>query len=310
MDITIFAIGKNDEILIRSWLDHLAEIPQIKNLHFTDTGSTDNTVEIIKEYKRKTENLNICLKQKEFTNFEELRNFSLNDCKKEFESEWMMFLDTDEFFNCNAVEGFQKLEEKEQKSWLDDFNQVQFYHVKFFDFDTIYFRKHPAKTSKVGGKIFYSHDKATMKLCRPESIGPFKNTLHELPTFEGNEIEFSLLGKRMVKETELEKDFFCIHYDLAKLQQQARVNKTSVQYEIGKKRLVYRKLKAAEVNGKMYSPEWAKTADKDDIIQLGVDHFIECLSQHTFIETDKLTFIPAKLHCQAIKDQFFSKIKA
>ncbi len=99
MKLTIGMIVKNEE----KWLDKcLSAIkPVLDNvdseLIITDTGSTDRTVEIAKEYTDKVLYFDWC------DDFSAARNTALDIAK----GEWFMFLDADEIFeDCSGIIDF------------------------------------------------------------------------------------------------------------------------------------------------------------------------------------------------------------
>lgn len=74
-------------------------LPIIDSLCICDTGSTDNTIELI-EIFAKENNLAYKVLQEPFQNFEYNRNFSLNGCSGM--SDYILFLDADMIFNIGA----------------------------------------------------------------------------------------------------------------------------------------------------------------------------------------------------------------
>ncbi|ACT04364.1 glycosyltransferase family 2 protein [Paenibacillus sp. JDR-2] len=86
MKISACLITKNEEANIRRCIDSFKEI--VNEIILVDTGSTDNTVEIAKELGAKVFFF-------EWNNsFADARNYALDQAS----SEWIVFLDADEFF--------------------------------------------------------------------------------------------------------------------------------------------------------------------------------------------------------------------
>jgi glycosyltransferase involved in cell wall biosynthesis len=50
MKIQTATICKNEEDIVRPWLETLLDLPQIAKIIICDTGSTDRTIEYIKSY--------------------------------------------------------------------------------------------------------------------------------------------------------------------------------------------------------------------------------------------------------------------
>jgi len=306
MDITACAIVKNEEALLNPWIEHILNLPQFKEVVIVDTGSTDRSVEIVDEWINNKRPVH--LHHFEWNNsFAEARNYCLNKAK-DHGSEWCMMFDIDEFFNANAELSFAALEEMIAGGSITA-DVIQFLHVKYYKFDQMYFRTPPNKTTYKDGWIHYSDDKATMRLFKKNCIIKFGSDLHEYPIYMSDtKTELFSLGKTTkIREQLLYMDFFMIHYDLAKLYLQAERNETSLDFEIGNKRLVYRKIKAAETNGKNYTPSWANHIDpesdlgKRSIEQLGEDQYIQSIKVdgHIFPVLEANTY---DINCKSLKD--------
>jgi len=88
--ICLSMIVKNESKIICRFLDSIKSI--VDYACICDTGSTDNTVDVIKQYF-KTNNMKGKVITKEFVNFQENRNYVLNEAKKH--ADYLLFLDAD-----------------------------------------------------------------------------------------------------------------------------------------------------------------------------------------------------------------------
>jgi|10_taG_2_1085330.scaffolds.fasta_scaffold10184_1 glycosyltransferase involved in cell wall biosynthesis len=295
MNITACAIVKNEENLIDPWIEHVLAISQFKEIVIIDTGSTDDTLAKLDVWENETPN--VYVHHMDWNdNFAEARNYCLEKAR-EHSSKWCMMFDIDEFFNCNAKAFFNEIEELEDYKILHA-DVLQFYHVKYYTMDRMYFRTPPNRTTYVNGDVLYSNDKATMRLFKKDCVTSFGSELHEYPVYKPNTIieESSVYESMSVPLKWLPSDFFMIHYDLAKLFIQTCRNGTTLEYEVGKKRLIYRRITAVRTNGNDYGPDWAKNVtqycsseEKEKAIeQLGYDQLQQslCIDGHIFPELD------------------------
>ncbi len=95
-DLSIALIVKNEEKVLRRCLDSLAPLREALSCQIiiTDTGSTDGTIEIAKEYADT------------FIEFEWINDFSAarNTGVKAAEGRWFLYIDADEYFDESVLE--------------------------------------------------------------------------------------------------------------------------------------------------------------------------------------------------------------
>ena len=116
--ICVYAICKNEEKNIQEWLDNVKEADKI---YVLDTGSTDNTVNILKQS-------NAIFETKIFFpfRFDEARNYSLN----------MVDEDTDICVCCDIDERFEKnWREVIEKNWSSDIQALSYRYTWNFNPD-------------------------------------------------------------------------------------------------------------------------------------------------------------------------------
>jgi glycosyltransferase involved in cell wall biosynthesis len=110
MLLSIAMIVKNEEKDLRKCLEALAPLRQAvdSELIITDTGSTDSTVEIAKEFADKVLHFEWC------GDFAKARNTGIRAAK----GQWFMFLDADEIFKntYGIIRFFNSGEYKKYKS--------------------------------------------------------------------------------------------------------------------------------------------------------------------------------------------------
>lgn len=279
MNIQVASICKNEEVMIRPWLEHLLALDNITDIYLNDTGSTDATIDYIKSYN----DSRIHLYESKFSNFSDSRNFILSKLNK---PEWFIQLDIDELFNCNYKDAFDLLDRKDKQQKI-----IHIPHIKLFDFNKIWFHKPPTTPSYDNNEMKYSVEKDTITLYHGSVQGIYKNKLHERYIINGNydRMFFSLLNKMSLSDlSDLQDDFYCIHYSKAKLHEEARQTGKSFEYCVGKKRREYRLLKPFVTNGKLYDREWALKATESDIEELGKNQMIQFINVegHVFPETN------------------------
>ena len=189
-------------------------------------------------------------------------------------------LDIDELFNCNMKDGLDFFDIK-TKSWSTEKIKVwNIPHIKFFDFDTLWLHTPPTTPSWDGKEMVYSWQKDTITLYNgillPHS--KFMNELHERFIIPSHPMSsnLSLLGKDTLTDlSDLQDDFYVIHYSKAKLHAEAKRTGKSFEYCVGKKRREYRLLKPAVTNGRLYDREWALNASEEEIELLGKNQLIQ-----------------------------------
>ncbi len=96
--ISLCMIVKNEEKHIEKCLS--SAMPLVDEVIIVDTGSTDNTMEIIQSFQIDFPDNNIHLIESVWENdFAKARNLSLKDAS----SDWILILDADEIMECNSV---------------------------------------------------------------------------------------------------------------------------------------------------------------------------------------------------------------
>jgi glycosyltransferase involved in cell wall biosynthesis len=97
-DLSLIVLTKNEEKKIGHMLSSVVSI--VKEIIVIDTGSTDNTLNIVKKYAPKAQ-----IHKIEFTNFSSLLNTGISYCK----SKWILFLDADEYILPEHLPLFEPL---------------------------------------------------------------------------------------------------------------------------------------------------------------------------------------------------------
>lgn len=274
--ITVAAICKNEEILIQSWLKILGNSELIDNILILDTGSTDKTLE-------KIDNNKVKVFQKEWNNnFSEPRNFLIQEARK-YNSEYLWMLDIDEIpsknllnFLLNNIDSLKK------------FDLIMFPYIEFWDFDKPCFRHLPKKTALFNNFIYYEPFKPNICLIKNKIDFKYENNLHETVSFNNLNISNHFASRSNSYITQLNDIYnenFISHFSFPKYKKSAEINKTSFEYELGLKRLNYRKIKSAITNNKEYTTEWASLPKTyQEIEELGKDQIEQ------FIRIEGYTF--------------------
>ncbi len=106
--LSVGLIVKNEEHVLRRCLDSLAPLKKELDIEIiiTDTGSTDGTIEIAKEYADKFLEFEWC------NDFAKARNTGVEAA----EGRWFLQLDADEFFDENVVEIAQFIKSNQSKN--------------------------------------------------------------------------------------------------------------------------------------------------------------------------------------------------
>ena len=110
-------ILKNEEKIIKRLLDSVKDI--IDGYVICDTGSTDNTMNIIKEYTEKNDLIG-CLYEEPFKNFGYNRTHVFNKAKELFHEQYALLIDADMIIEIN---GFDKNELKHQAYSIKQYNK-------------------------------------------------------------------------------------------------------------------------------------------------------------------------------------------
>ena len=97
INLSLCMIVKDEENVIRRCLDSVINI--VDEIIIVDTGSTDTTKEIVKEYTSKIYDF------KWIDDFSEARNFSFSKASKEY----ILWMDADEYFDKENQEKLIKL---------------------------------------------------------------------------------------------------------------------------------------------------------------------------------------------------------
>lgn len=109
-------ILKNEEQMLPKALDSLKGIDSIM---ICDTGSTDKSFDIYKEYQKKGYNLE-WFKYSRFNADDHIRDFShaRNECKEKCTGDWLFILDGDEWFDF----GIEKVKKMINSGWVGDYD--------------------------------------------------------------------------------------------------------------------------------------------------------------------------------------------
>lgn len=97
LSVTLCLIVKNEEQYVAKCIESVQ--PLVEDILIADTGSTDNTINICKQYANHVESI-------DFSNgFSAARNHLL----KQVKTDWVLFLDADEYFDPSELSKFRKL---------------------------------------------------------------------------------------------------------------------------------------------------------------------------------------------------------
>jgi len=268
--ITIASICRNEEAMIEAWLKILEEQPIIDKILILDTGSTDNTLskingKKIKAYKKPWE-----------ADFSKPRNFLINEAKT-INNEFIWMLDIDEIPSKNLFNYLNKELEN-----LKKFDVLMFPYIEFWDFDKPCFRHLPKKTALFNNFIYYEPFKPNICLIKNKLNFKYENSLHETLSFDNLNISNYFASKSnsyITPINDIYNENFVSHFSFPKYKKTAKMNSTSLEYELGLKRLNYRKIKPAITNNKEYTKEWAsEERSYKEIEQLGKDQIEQFLN--------------------------------
>lgn len=135
--IVLYAMVKNEQEVLERMFESC--LPLISGAFFLDTGSTDNTINIIEDLKLKNPKLNISYEKTEFENFVDTRNFGfsyVNSIFKDFD--YILTMDADEFWIGDTSEVLKFINENIGASAFDSkikesggtmYNRTRFIHI-------------------------------------------------------------------------------------------------------------------------------------------------------------------------------------
>jgi hypothetical protein len=194
-------------------------------------------------------------------------------------------LDIDEFPSVNLI---SKL--KNDLKNLTKYDLIMFPYVEFWDFDKPCFKLPPKKTCLINGFIYYEPFKPNICLINNNIDFKYKNSLHEVLDLDFNKINSlfcSKSGNQIVPLNSIYEEYYISHFSFPKYKKAAKINNSSFEYELGKKRLEYRKIKTAITNGKEYSTDWAKeNRDYKEIEELGKNQIEQFLKVEGYVFPD------------------------
>ena len=291
--ITVAAICKNEIALISQWIKVLQESEIVSNIIIGDTGSTDGTIEEIKKHD------SIELFEMPWnSNFSEARNFLIEKSKKH-NSNFLWMLDIDEFPSVNLI---NKL--KNDLKSLTQYDLIMFPYIEFWDFDKPCFKLPPRKTCLINDFIYYEPFKPNICLINNKMNFEYKNSLHEVLDLDFNKVNSlfcSKSGNQIVPLNSIYEEYYVSHFSFPKYKKAAKINNSSFEYELGLKRLNYRKIKSAMTNNKEYTTDWAnKDKTYKDIEELGKDQI------NQFINIEGYTF--PHLNLEKVKETNYHNI--
>jgi len=97
MKISACVIVKNEANNIAHWLENMGAIAD--DIVVVDTGSEDNTVEIVRSYGVEPYYFKWC------SDFAAAKNYALKQAK----GDWILFLDADEYFTSASIQRFREI---------------------------------------------------------------------------------------------------------------------------------------------------------------------------------------------------------
>jgi glycosyltransferase involved in cell wall biosynthesis len=273
----------NEELLLPMWIESWLKVPFINKIHLVDGGSTDRSVEIARSYDR-VQVMVVPWKN----DFARQRNIAIKLCK----SPWVFQPDIDEMPCGKALDSVEFPSDPRV-------NQIIIPYIKFYDWNKLWFFKNNVPTLK-SDMVEMAANKSTTTIFSKKHLRGYNKSLHEMPMISENPVHYVLTPARIPLD-DLGKTFFMGHFDQAKHFEQARQNGTTVEYEMGVKRVRYRLISSATYSGKVYDQEWAKEALKPGneamIEELGREQLKSFMDEHFLLE--KYNAFP--LLCDTIK---------
>lgn len=290
MKVDICSICFNEEALIRMWIESWLSVPWIGKIFLIDGGSTDNSVEIAKSYEDEVEIIVVPWKN----DFARQRNIAIKLAK----SDWLIQPDLDEI-PCGSI----KDDRLEKSLNRNDINQIVLPYIKFYNWNTLWFFK-DRNTPNIKEDLVSYGTKSTLNIFKRGHLLGYGKFLHEMPFFNGNEKTLRLgYSSRL---SGLGKNGFLIgHYDQSKHFEQAKRNNTSIELEMGLKRVRYRLISDAVYDGKTYNRQWAEEALKQ--YSLGNVSMIEELGAAQLKEFHRQHQILNGFDASVLNNQFVKK---
>jgi glycosyltransferase involved in cell wall biosynthesis len=234
----------NEQDLLPMWIESWLAVPFINKIYLVDGESTDRSVDIAKSYGNRVSVITIPWKN----DFARQRNVAIKLAK----TEWLMQPDIDEMPCKSNVENvIRELESKDTNL------QIALPYLKFYNFNTLWFFTDGNTPSIVdeNKNIFKAGYKSTLTIFRKNNLKGYRNSLHEMPI-----VDNSSKNIQLGETCDPSVHFVCGHYDQAKHFFQAKNNHTSVELEMGLKRVRYRLINPVIYEGKVYDNEWAMEA--------------------------------------------------
>lgn len=278
----------NEEVLLPMWLESWLSVPWINHIYLIDGGSVDKSFEIANLYSA-TKKVSVMIEPWK-NNFARQRNIAI----KLAQADYFMMPDIDEI-PCGNLEG-------SIEPYKCSNGNYHIPYLKFYDWKTLWFFN-DGNTPRLDNGLWQFGNKYTMNVYKKGTISSFSNALHEGPVWDTEESRCSFGIKSL---TEPESMFIIGHYDQAKHFEQAKQNKTSVEFEMGMKRLRYRLISPATYDGKVYNNIWAKVAlhkldklgDRSMIEELGAAQLKSFKNQHDILQN----YDASVLNSHAVKD--------
>lgn len=305
MKISVCSIMRNERLFVQPWLQMLLEIPDIIEIILVDAFSDDmsDIIPTIDNLYPKSHVPIKVIKRAWENSFAKQRNFALAQVSKE--ADWVFFPDLDEHFLISPLPAFKSLNNTD----LTNVNQIIFPYVKFYDMQTLWFFKDDRTPNlKLDKQVHYAINKSTTTIFKKQHLKGFEKDLHEMPTYNS---EPQILVGSLFKAPSSPLERLSInsglmgHYDQAKHFLESSVNKTTVEYEMGKKRKVYREINPVTYNGKVFDKAWSDKATTIDIEELGMYQLESFLKEHEILKN----YDASKLHNKWMKNLWANGLK-
>ena len=272
MMVDITSICYNESHLLPMWIESWSSIPWINKINLIDGGSTDGSVEIARSYDGVT-----VLEVKWMNDFSRQRNIAIKLAK----SEWLLQADIDELPICNLQDP------RIEKLLTNSHDLIQLPYIKFFDWNKLWFFKN-GSTPSITGDTITSGYKSTLNIYRKGVLKGYSKSLHEEPLATATN---PYIFQPHTTLDELPNTFMVGHMDQAKAFEQAYCQETSLELQLGLKRIRYRFITPAIYEGKIYDQAWAAAAwsahlkgNSSIIEELGGAQLRAFQSQHTILE--------------------------